>query len=218
MGQRANLIIVENGEYELYYDHWCANAIDRYLFWEPEKSIDFFRSHEREGVDWWLDDVWCEGGAVIDCDRNYLLFFGGEDTNYDIPLRRVFMKLLQKMWMGWQVEWAYQGIVDLARYVDYPVSNVFSKCDPKPIDEDDEYFLCRPEENDWTDGVISIKFEGSIRLLPIQLGHCEEILEHGNVVITIALKREPYEAIDLNNWVNSSLSSLLSLQEKYRYR
>jgi len=44
MGQRANLIITRsNGEYDLYYNHWCANTLPIYLFWGPEHAEKFIR-------------------------------------------------------------------------------------------------------------------------------------------------------------------------------
>ena len=32
MGQRANLAIVDDGTYELFYSHWCANTLDYDVF------------------------------------------------------------------------------------------------------------------------------------------------------------------------------------------
>ncbi|WP_321388108.1 hypothetical protein [uncultured Enterococcus sp.] len=119
MGQRANLIIVENNEYTLYYDHWAANSLDSYLFWGPERAAAFFRDHEKSGEEYWLDTVWCEGGAVIDLDLKVLLFFGGEDIYYDIPLRKMYLKVLKAMWPGYLIKWAFNGVLDLAAYVSY---------------------------------------------------------------------------------------------------
>jgi hypothetical protein len=28
MEQRANLVVVNDGDWQLYYDHWCANRLD----------------------------------------------------------------------------------------------------------------------------------------------------------------------------------------------
>ncbi|MCL1916799.1 MAG: hypothetical protein FWG14_00550 [Peptococcaceae bacterium] len=132
MGQCANLIIVENNERELYYDHWCANSLDSDLFWGIDKAVQFFRDHEQQEDDCWLDTTWCEGGAVIDLDKKVLLWFGGEDICYDIPLRRAFLELMNKTWPRFQIHWAYAGIVDLADYVGYDRNKVIV-----PFDEEE---------------------------------------------------------------------------------
>ncbi|SEU27944.1 hypothetical protein SAMN03159358_4640 [Paenibacillus sp. NFR01] len=41
MGQRANLIIVKNGAYDLYYSHWCANTLPEDIFWGERYAIPF---------------------------------------------------------------------------------------------------------------------------------------------------------------------------------
>ena len=53
---------------------------------------EFIRVQDQVGDDEWLDDIWAEGGAVLDRDRSALLFFGGEDVRYDVPLRRLYLK------------------------------------------------------------------------------------------------------------------------------
>jgi hypothetical protein len=68
----------------------------------------------------WLDDTWAEGGAVIDLDRQVLILYGGEDLLWYIPLRRLYLQLLQEMWAGWDIRWAHRGIVDMADYVGLP--------------------------------------------------------------------------------------------------
>lgn len=106
MGQRANLVIVRRGDWRLYYDHWCANRLDIELFWGPRLAAELIEQRapldDRQG---WLDEVWCEGAAVLDEDRQVLLWFGGEDVLYDIPLRRAFLELMRCQWPGWEVRW-----------------------------------------------------------------------------------------------------------------
>lgn len=126
MGQRANLITIENGKYTLRYDHWCANRLDRILFWGAGYALDYFDAQEEVGENDWLDEIWAEGGAVLYLDKRHLLWWGGEDVLYDLPLRCVFLKLQQKVWDGWTIEWAHRGIVDLAEYVGYPKEAVLT--------------------------------------------------------------------------------------------
>lgn len=117
MGARANLIIVTNNNYEIYYDHWGANQIEQYIFWGEKETVKFFRSHEKNDKSNWLDNVWCEGAALIDLDKKVLLFFGGEDIEYEIQLRKVYMDLIKYNYEGYDIKWAHNGIVDLAEYV-----------------------------------------------------------------------------------------------------
>jgi hypothetical protein len=72
----------------------------------------------------WLNDTWAEGGAVIDLDRQTLILYGGEDLNSHIPMRRLYLQLLQEVWDGWDVRWANLGILDMADYVGLPRNRV----------------------------------------------------------------------------------------------
>jgi hypothetical protein len=135
MGQRANLVVVQRGVWRLYYDHWCANSLDVELFWGPDLARAFIEQLPpkeqgtliRPGVTgsppltrncpWLLDEVWCEGGAVLDFDRRVLLFFGGEDIMRDVPYRRAYLHLLRENWPCWQVAWADEGVVSIGAYI-----------------------------------------------------------------------------------------------------
>jgi hypothetical protein len=121
MGQRANLVIVERGKWKLYYDHWCANRLHIELFWGPDIATEYIEQRQpcvdRED---WLDEVWCEGGAIVDYDRKVLVWYGGEDILNDIPLRRAFLLLLGQQWRDWEVRWAHEGIVEIGTYLGFP--------------------------------------------------------------------------------------------------
>ena len=118
MGQRANLVILRNAEWQLFYDHWCANRLDIELFWGPLLATSFIeqRAPLPDKNDW-LDEVWCEGGVILDEDAQLLTWFGGEDIEDDIPLRRVFFELMKRQWPDWQLRWAEGGIVELGCYL-----------------------------------------------------------------------------------------------------
>ncbi len=161
MGQRANLIIVGDGGYDLFYSHWAANRLDKDLFWGPAHALAFVRAQRSraEGAEW-LDEKWAEGGAVIDTVRSRLLWWGGEDALYDVPRRRILFRLMERTWRGWHVEWAYEGIADLARYVGYPRDRVLlppSRCAPS---------LAAPKQIAWTDCVISARRANGLVLFP----------------------------------------------------
>jgi len=66
MGQRANLIVVRDNTYDLYYSHWCANTLPKDLFWGEQYAIQFIEMQTRVDEPGWLDDVWAEGGAVLE--------------------------------------------------------------------------------------------------------------------------------------------------------
>ncbi len=121
MGERANLVVVRDGDWRLYYDHWCAIRLDVELFWGPVQASAFVEQREAlEDRGDWLDEVWCEGGAVIDHDRRVLLWFGGEDVMDDIPRRRALLGLMAPRWAGWEVRWAAAGIVELGAHLEIP--------------------------------------------------------------------------------------------------
>lgn len=189
MGQRANLIIVEGGQYELYYDHWCANSLDAYLFWSADQAIAFFRSHEQQEPDWWLDNIWCEGGAVIDLDKSVLLWFGGEDICYDIPTRRLFLELMQKNWSGFQVLWADEGIANLADYVGYGRHKVLAPFNEKEIFDTakirDMFFPA--EKNNYWDCVLTIRNrKNEIEIYTVCVAAClQEVLFFGADMLTL---------------------------------
>ncbi len=121
MGQRCNIVIIEAGRTTLYYDHWCANRLDVDLFWGPEDAVAFVRQLSPVAEpDGWLDEVWCEGAAVIDLDEKILLFFGGEDILCEIPRRRLHFELMRRTWPGWSLRWAYEGILSITDYLNLP--------------------------------------------------------------------------------------------------
>lgn len=166
MGQRANFIIVQYGKYELFYSHWAANTLTSDLFWSPEYATAFIRMQREVDKTGWLDDVWAEGGAVVDWDNKVFLLFGGENLLWDVPLRRMYLQMLSCVWKDWTIKWAYEGIADIADYVSYPRSKVLSKFQDE--DSSYEYNLASPEEKSWTDVVGSVIFhDGSIGLFPL---------------------------------------------------
>jgi hypothetical protein len=155
VGQRANIVVIQDGTYDLYYCHWCAVSLAADLFWGPEPAVAFARNQldarslgpeipmrrpdlssrsagepREPGAEGWLDDQWAEGGAVIDLDCRVLVLFGGDDISWDVPLRRLYLKLLRQVWSGWEIRWAPLGILDLADYVGLPRKLVMSRAQP----------------------------------------------------------------------------------------
>ncbi|GAB3958678.1 hypothetical protein GCM10029978_004100 [Actinoallomurus acanthiterrae] len=116
MGQRANFILVDDTGWRLYYDHWAANRVCSVLVAGPAAATRFITAQRLCAQDEWLDDVWAEGGAVVDHPGRRLVFFGDELMT-DLSAKRAFMRLLTLTWPGWDVRWAYDGLGDLAAQV-----------------------------------------------------------------------------------------------------
>lgn len=144
----------------------------------------------------WLDDVWAEGGAILDLDKRKLIFYGGEDILYDIPLRNFYLKLMRKIWYEWDIQWAHGGIVDLATYVGYPKDKVLTGTK----DDWNNLSLAPPEEKAWVNTVASIKFsQNELLLFPL----CEEVgvyLSYGPDLIKKIDKSDGYKSISLEEW------------------
>lgn len=119
MGQRANLVLIENGEWQLFYDHWVANSLHYELLWGPSITVDYLRGMHKQEPDSWLDEIWCEGAALIDLDRKHLLWYVTEIA-YCWHEIEALMALLRHQWQGWTIEWAWQGLVDVVRYLGLP--------------------------------------------------------------------------------------------------
>jgi hypothetical protein len=168
MGQRANLVLVDENGYQLYYNHWCANRLDSDLFWGPELAIEYIK--QQQPTEQWLDEVWAEGGVVLDTHKKVLLWYGGESILYEIPLRRLYLKLMKHVWKGWEIRWAHDGILDMADYVGVPRSVVVHS----RLGEPDRQFrppsgksFSAPEKLRHIQSVGSIRLsDGSIRVYP----------------------------------------------------
>src|ERR1041385_5492181 len=104
MGQRANLILVDGTGYHLYYCHWCASELPQAVFWGPQFTIPDVLQQRAVGKDnGWLDDVWAEGGMLLDTVRHILLVYGGYDIPADPPLLRLYLELMRETWADWEV-------------------------------------------------------------------------------------------------------------------
>jgi hypothetical protein len=113
MGSRANFVIADRDGWRLRYSHWAASGIASIVAPGPSAALRFIDA-QADGE--WLDDVWAEGGALVDVTRRVLLFWGGDLTD-ELPVRRAFMRVLALTWPGWTVRWATDGLGDLAAHV-----------------------------------------------------------------------------------------------------
>jgi hypothetical protein len=114
MGARANFVLIDKDGLRLHYSHWGADRVCSMLVAGPDAASRFIAAQhlcdpERE----WLDDIWGEGGAVVDHTTRRLVFFG-DQLMLELPPKRAFMALLSLTWPGWTTQWAYDGVGDLA--------------------------------------------------------------------------------------------------------
>ncbi|WP_380282662.1 hypothetical protein [Kitasatospora purpeofusca] len=116
MADRANFVVVrESGGYELHLSRFGALGIDLDLLAGPTEALAMVRGL---GVDdWWLDDVLCQGAALIDLGRRILLLFAWEGPSAGLRHRPATLELLRQAWAGWDVRWAYDGNADLRTHL-----------------------------------------------------------------------------------------------------
>ena len=115
MGSRANYVIVEDGLTGIYYAQWGALTVARELLAGPEAAMAFARGQRTDmGL---MDNVFADGGMLLDSDRRTLLFWCDGKIGHFPYLRRVLLPVLRALWPDWSVDWATQGVVDVARYL-----------------------------------------------------------------------------------------------------
>ncbi|MFJ8057875.1 hypothetical protein [Streptomyces sp. NPDC096142] len=112
MGARAQYVVVENGTWQRYYSHWAANRVAADLLPGPAAATRCFRANRE--IDQWLDDVWCEGAALVDHDRRVLLWFAHVGDWADHLAVRAVLALT---WPGWDVRFAHDGLGDLTHHL-----------------------------------------------------------------------------------------------------
>ncbi len=197
MGQRANLIVVTASKAEIYYTHWRANCLDRDLFWGPEHALAFIRQQrsEAEGAEL-LDEVWAEGGAILDTAKRLLLWWGGECILHEVPRRRLFLDLMARVWKGWEVRWAYEGIADMANYLSVPRERVL-RSDPLGEGEPD---LSPPQERGWVDSVLAVRgLDSALKLFPLA-GDVEDRLWDCDRLLSVVAKIDGHPRLDMGEW------------------
>lgn len=197
MGHRANLILVDTTGYHLHYCHWCSNQITRDVFWGAEFTIPYILqqrlvNHE----DGWLDDVWAEGGVLVDTARRVVLLYGGEDIQYFIPLRRLYLELMAETWSGWEIRWAHEGILEMADYVGVARNRVTAR---REVD-DRVRELTPPDKPEYTITIGSAVLEdGALRLYALG-GDLDWYLNRGPALSEMARANPGIDSLPLDEW------------------
>jgi hypothetical protein len=182
MGHRTNLVIVDESGFQNYRCSWCAIVLEIHMFWGPEIAIDYIKQHEP--LDWWYDEILAEGGAVIDTTQKTLLFYGGENVLFDIPLRRLYLQMIQQVWTGWTIKWAYNGVLDIVDYVGASRENVlrYVRHESYPRARIDSV-LVDPSEDDEIDVIASIRLADNTIRLATQPGWLGLLLPYGDMLV-----------------------------------
>ena len=200
MGHRANLVLVQNHRHRLYYCHWCSITIPDDFFWGPTYVRPFIERQRLEEGEFWLDQIWAEGGAVMDVDHRMLLLWGGDELLRDVPLRRVYLELLQQVWAGWTVHWAYNGVFDMVDYLELPHDLVTTKIEIDPELLERPAVFARPTGNSYGFSIGSIRFEdGTLRLYPLDR-EIDWRLEKGPVMLKLARRARGLPTLNAGEW------------------
>jgi hypothetical protein len=111
-------VLVDERGWRLFYSHWGAQHVDRQLAAGPVYAQRFAEAQqETDPRTGWLNDVWSEGGYVMDTTAGHLVFYGGFEFMHELDYRRAFFALLGQSWPGWRIDWAFGEIADLATCV-----------------------------------------------------------------------------------------------------
>jgi hypothetical protein len=170
MGDRSNYIVVQDGRWSLFYSHWGAVSLELDLLAGPEAATRFIRAQRAVDPDngGWLDDVWCEGAALVDHDRRRLCFF---TVHYEDPDgRAAVLAVMAHTWPGWQVDWAYDGLADLVAHLGLDRAIVRDDTDPR-----------EPEAgyDDWVESLVTVAGVGAYALIL----DAREVIAHGPAVL-----------------------------------
>lgn len=117
MGNRANLVLVDRDGWQLRYSHWAGCRMLDALIAGPEMARRYILA--QEVTTFWTDELWSDGGLVLDLVERKLLFFG-EELMASMNERRAMFDVLAMMWPGYTVSWMYYGAAEIAAYVGAP--------------------------------------------------------------------------------------------------
>lgn len=165
MGARANCVIIEQGQTEIFYGSWAAITIPAMLLAGPQGTSAKIRqlvAHEHLS-----DTIWAEGGLVVNCDTLNVVYWGGE--HFHAPhVRRYVAPIWQRLWPDWHITWAVFGQPDIARACGIDPARVIA------TDYDHQEFLfgsapllreeqiiALPEATTYDNRLLSVRFSGN---------------------------------------------------------
>jgi len=117
MGNRANIVLVDRDGWQLRYSHWAGCRMLDALIAGPAHAERYVRA--QESGDFWTDELWADGGLVLDLVARKVLFFG-EELMTTMNERRAMFEVLRTIWSGYSISWAYDATAEIAAYVGAP--------------------------------------------------------------------------------------------------
>jgi hypothetical protein len=198
MSHRGNLVIADKKGYQVYKCH-CALVMPQLMFWGSEFAIDFIEEHTSSQN--WYDVVDDEGSILIDTSQKIVFLYGGEFISVDIPRRRLFLELMNIVWVGWDIQWAKSGLFDIVDHINYPREKVDYIFDASLNDNYLEVLEDTELPEPWHDSVASIKFsDDDIRIQ--YASDTFELLQFGKKLIE---KMWNFTSLTELNWENDDV-------------
>ncbi|RFU86586.1 hypothetical protein DY218_11760 [Streptomyces triticagri] len=185
MGDRANYVVVEDGSWQLYYSHWGATTVDVDILDGPRSAARFLRAQRATDRTDWLDDTWCEGAVLADYDNSRLLLFTWHLDDRDH--RDALFAVLARTWPGWRIDWAYEGLRELAAYVGADPSAV--TVEPSEPTRQAPLQAVEPGEEEYAT-IVSVRDDRGPRAYSLFVDDLPELLAHGPALVD----RLPQEA------------------------
>jgi hypothetical protein len=109
VGHRANCILIENGQTSIYFTRFGALSIPSVLLEGPEATSAYI--HKQTPDTTLLDNVWAEGGLLMNKDNRLLCFYSDVIKPYCV---RYLVAALSLVWAGWEVKWATREVAEFA--------------------------------------------------------------------------------------------------------
>ncbi|UJR85327.1 hypothetical protein [Sandaracinus amylolyticus] len=184
-------ILEPDGSTSLFHSRWRGGLLHADLFWGAEAMLDTIRAQDAvDAIPGIVDEVWCDGGVVLDLRARTALWFGGWPGS-SIPARRLHHAMLSELWPGWALRWAHEGIVDLVRAIGGDIARVIDRHPLPPLEPRFEL--------DGLTGCVSVRnATGALAFWPIAvLGE-----ESGRLVLDRLDPNESLPTLDFAEWTD----------------
>lgn len=112
MGHEANYILRRGGRTQIFHSHWAALSLVQDIFWGPDETMRFIRS--LQAANELLDEGTCDGAVLVDWDARRLTWFETDRLVQEPVKRRLYARLLEQIWPGWEIHYAEGGISTIA--------------------------------------------------------------------------------------------------------
>ncbi|MCA9241383.1 MAG: hypothetical protein KDA37_14340 [Planctomycetales bacterium] len=158
MSEPAAFALIRDGKRRFYTDRWASATLRREVLWGPDDFEAWVSQFEQ--LDEWAEE--CDGGAVVDFDNRKLIWSGDDSGRRAPKIGRIYQRLLQAAWPGFEVKGVDGDPYGLSKYLGVashppnPDDDEREDYDPRPktveaarldqdVEEDD------PEEDDYSE-------------------------------------------------------------------